>query len=76
MCVFLYDVQVNSNHGVRLKTEMSFFIRPPLFLCYPNINLNYRVGVKKNTTKKFYRNQDKDSETEKLQHKNQFQMLY
>ena len=53
MCVFLYDVKVNSNHGVRLKTGMSFFIRPPLFLCYPNINLNYRVGVKKTRPKNF-----------------------
>ena len=46
MCVFLYDVKVNSNHGIRLKTEMSFFIRPPLFLYYANVNLNYCVGVK------------------------------
>ena len=32
MSVFLYDVKVNSNHGMRLKTGMFFFIRPPLFL--------------------------------------------
>ena len=74
MCV-LYDVKVNSNHGIRLKTGMAFFTRPTLFLCYGNVNLNYCVGVKK-TTKKSYRNQGKDSETEKLQHKNQFQLLY
>ena len=55
MCVFLYDVKVNSNHGIRLKTRMSFFIRPPLFLCNAKVNLNYCVGVKekrpKNLTK-------------------------
>ena len=51
MCVFLYDVKVNSNNDIRLKTRMSFFIRPPLFLCYANVNLNYCVGIKKNDQK-------------------------
>ena len=32
MSVFLYDVKVNLNHGMRLKTGMFFFIRAPLFL--------------------------------------------
>ena len=50
MCV-LYDVKVNSNHGIRLKTGMAFFTRPTLFLCYGNVNLNYCVGVKKNDQK-------------------------
>ena len=31
MCVFLYDVKVNSNHDIRLKARISFFIRPSLF---------------------------------------------
>ena len=51
MCVFLYDVKVNSNNDIRLKTRMSFFIRPPLFLCYANVNLNYCVGIKKKRPK-------------------------
>ena len=46
MCVFLYDVKVNSVHGIRLKTRMSVYIRPLLFLCYANVNLNYCVGIK------------------------------
>ena len=66
MCVFLYDVKVNSNHGIRLKTKMSFFIRPPLFLCNAKVNLNYCVGVKEKRQKKSYKNQGKDSEAEKL----------
>ena len=44
--VFLYDVKVKSNHGIRLKTRMSHFIRPPLFLCCGNVNLNYCAGIK------------------------------
>ena len=43
MCVFLYDVKVNSNHGITLKARMSFFIRPLLFLCNAKVNLNYCV---------------------------------
>ena len=31
MCVFLYDVKVNSNYGIRLKARISFFIRPSPF---------------------------------------------
>ena len=45
MCVFLYDVKVNSNYGIRLKTGISSFMRPPLFFCYGNVNLNYCVGI-------------------------------
>ena len=45
--MFLYDVKVNSNQGIRLKIGMPFFIRLRLFLCYANVNLNYWVGVKK-----------------------------
>ena len=45
---------------------MSFFIRPPLFLCNTKVNLNYCIGVKEKRPKKSYRNQGKDSEAEKL----------
>ena len=65
MCVFLCAVKVNSNHGIRLKTRMSFFIWPSLFLCSTKGNLNYRVGVKEKRPKKSFRNQDRDSEAEK-----------
>ena len=56
MCVFLCDVKVNSNHGIRLKTRMSFFIRPPLFICTAKVNLNYYVGAKEKRPKNSYRN--------------------
>ena len=62
MCVFLFTVKVNSNHGIRLKTRMSFSIWPPLFLCNTKVNLNYCIGVKEKRPKKFYRNKDRDSE--------------
>ena len=45
ICVFLYDVKVNSNHGIRLKTRMYLFIRPPLFLCYGNVNFSHYAGI-------------------------------
>ena len=66
MCVFLCAVKVNSNHGIRLKTRMSFFIWPSLFSCNTKVNLNCCVGVKEKRPKKSYRNQDRDSEAEKL----------
>ena len=66
MCVFLFAVRVNSNHGIRLKTRMSFFIWPSLFLCNTKVNLNYWVGVKEKRPKKSYRNQDRYFEAEKL----------
>ena len=47
MCVFLYDVKVNPNRGIRLKTGMSFFIRP----LYSYVMLMFCVGVKKNDQK-------------------------
>ena len=56
MCVFLCAVKVNSNHGRRLKTTMSFFIWPSLFLCNTKVNLNYCIGVKEKRTKKSYFN--------------------
>ena len=62
MCEFLFDVKVNSNRGIKLKTRMSFFIRLPLFLYNAKVNLNYCVGVKEKRPKKSYRNQGKDSE--------------
>ena len=40
LCVFLYDVKVNSNHGIRLEAEI-VFIRLSLFLCNARVNLNY-----------------------------------
>ena len=46
MCVSLYALNVNSNHGIALKARMSSFLRPPLFLCNPKVNLNYFVRVK------------------------------
>ena len=52
------------NHGMRLKTRMSFFIRSPLFLSNTKVSLNYCVGEKR--PKRSYRNQDKDSKAEKL----------
>ena len=64
------------NHAIRLETRMSFFIRSPLFLSNTKVNLNCCVGVKEKRSKQSYRNQDKDFEAEKLQHKNQPQMLY
>ena len=66
MCVFLCSVKVNSNHGIRLKTRMSFFIWSPLFLCNTKVNLNYCVEDKEKRPKKSDRNQDRDSEAEKL----------
>ena len=45
---------------------MSFFMRPPLFLCNAKVNLNYCVGDKGKRSKKSYRNQGKNSEAEKL----------
>ena len=43
MCVFLYDVKVNSNHGIRLKTRISFFIRPsPFWLSLKRGFVGYR----------------------------------
>ena len=54
------------NHGMRLKTRMSFFIRSPLFLSNTKDSLNYCVGVKEKRPKRSYRNQDKDSKAEKL----------
>ena len=62
---YVYSVKVNSNHGLRLKTRMSFFIWLPLFLCNTKVNLNYCVEVKEKRPKKSDRNQDRDSETEK-----------
>ena len=62
MCKFLCDVKANSNRGIRLKTIMSFFIRPPLFSYNAKVNLNYCVGVKEKRPKKSYRNHGKDSE--------------
>ena len=47
--VFLCAVKVNSNHGIRLKRRMSFFIWPPLFLC------NMRRSQRK-TTKEILQN--------------------
>ena len=64
--VFLCTVKVNLNHGIRLKTKMSFFIRLPLFLCNTKVNLNCCVGVKEKRAKSYYRNQYRDSEAEKL----------
>ena len=52
ICVFLCAVKVNSNHGIRLKTRMSFFIWPTLFLSNTKVNLNYCVGVKEKRPKK------------------------
>ena len=75
ICVFLYAVKFNSNHGIGLKTRMSLFLWPPLFLCNTKVNLNYCVGVKEKRPKKFDRNQDRDSEAKKLWHKNQLPML-
>ena len=66
MCVFLCAVRVNSNHGIRLKARMSFFIWPSLFLCNTKVNLNYCVGVKEKGPKKSDRNQDRVFEAEKL----------
>ena len=63
---FLCTVKVNSNHGIRLKAKMSFFIWPSLFLCNTKVNLNYCIGVKGKRPKKSCRNQDRDSEAEKL----------
>ena len=66
MRVFSCAVKVNSNYGIRLKTRMSFVMWPSLFLCNTKVNLNYCVGVKEKQPKKSYRNQDRDSEAEKL----------
>ena len=55
---------------------MSFFICPPLFLCNTKVNLNYCVEVKDKRPKKSGRNQDRDSEAGKHEHKNQLPMLY
>ena len=63
---YVYSVKVNSNHGLRLKTRMSFFIWLPLFLCNTKVNLNYCVEVKEKRPKKSDRNQDRNSEAEKL----------
>ena len=57
-------LKVNSNRGIRLKTRMSFFVRPPLFLCYGNVNLNYCVEIKEKRQKNFYGNQGRNSEAE------------
>ena len=46
ICVFLYDVKVNSNHGIRLNTRMSLFVRSPLFLCYGNVTGIKEIRVK------------------------------
>ena len=54
------------NHGIRLETRMSFFTRSPLFLSNTKVSLNYCVAVKEKRPKQSYRNQDKDSEAEKL----------
>ena len=48
---YVYSVKVNSNHGLRLKTRMSFFIWLPLFLCNTKVNLNYCVESKENDQK-------------------------
>ena len=61
---YVYSVKVNSNHGLRLKTRMSFFIWLPLFLCNTKVNLNYCVEVKEKRPKKSDWNQDRDSEAE------------
>ena len=45
---------------------MFFFIWSPLFLSNTKISLNYCVGVKEKPPKQSHRNQDKDSEAEKL----------
>ena len=45
---------------------MSFVMWPSRFLCNTKVNLNYCVGVKEKQPKKSYRNQDRDSEAEKL----------
>ena len=45
---------------------MSFFIWSPLFLCDTKVNLNYCVEDKEKRPKKSDRNQDRDSEAEKL----------
>ena len=66
ICVFLCAAKVNSNHGLRLKTRMSFFIWSPLFLYNTKVNLNYCVEVKEKQPKKSDRNQVRDSEAEKL----------
>ena len=65
ICLFLCAVnsnhvnsKVNSNHGIRLKTRMSFFIWPSLFSCNTKVNLNYCVGDKEKWPRKSYRNQD------------------
>ena len=63
---YVYSVKVNSNHGLRLKTRMSFFIWLPLFLCNTKVNLNYCVEVKEKRPKKSDRNHDRNSEAEKL----------
>ena len=34
------------NHGIKLETRMSFFIRSALFLSTTKVSLNYCVGVK------------------------------
>ena len=50
VCI-LYTVKVNSDHGIRLKTRMTFFIWPSLFLCNTQVHLNYCVGVKEKRPK-------------------------
>ena len=45
---------------------MFFYLRSPLFLSNTKVSLNYYVGVKEKRPKQSYRNQEKDSEAEKL----------
>ena len=47
ICNLIYDVKVNSNHGIRLKTIVSLF-GLPLFLCHAKVDLNYCIWVKNN----------------------------
>ena len=66
MYVFLFSVRVNSNHGIRLKTRMSFFVWPSLFLYNTKSQFKLLRRNQRKTTKKSYRNQDRYFEAEKL----------
>ena len=56
----------SSGHGIRLETRMFFYLRSHLFLSNTKVSLNYYVGAKEKRPKQSYRNQEKDSEAEKL----------
>ena len=62
--MFLCAVKVQVMYKIRDKNV--FFIRSPLFLSNTKVSLNYCVGVKEKRPKQSYRNEDEDSEAEKL----------